>query len=174
MSESGFALLQHVSHADDWYQSSGESGLELAVNRVIGPAEILEAFGVADDDMGATHGFQHRCGNFSGERAFFFPEHILRAHADGAAADGFRHGGEADKGRAEDDLIACVLPDHGKKRRDKGAGLLRRLVHLPVGGDQFFSHAYLSASASTPGRFLPSRNSTEAPPPGERWLTSPA
>ena len=29
---------------------------------------------------------------------------------------------------------------------------------------------FLSVSASTPGSFLPSRNSSEAPPPVEMWV----
>src|SRR5215472_9241843 len=31
-------------------------------------------------------------------------------------------------------------------------------------------HSYLFVSASTPGSFLPSRNSSDAPPPVEMWV----
>src|SRR5215469_4566394 len=34
----------------------------------------------------------------------------------------------------------------------------------------FLRHCYLSDSASTPGNFLPSRNSSDAPPPVEMWV----
>src|SRR5207248_10389001 len=45
---------------------------------------------------------------------------------------------------------------------------IRRLIHLPVGSNQFFAgHQAASVSASTPGNFLPSKNSREAPPPVE-------
>ena len=48
-------------------------------------------------------------------------------------------------------------------------------VHLPVPGDQsrfLTDHAPFSVRAATPGRTFPSRNSSEAPPPVETWLTA--
>src|ERR1700682_445283 len=62
---------------------------------------------------------------------------------------------------------------------DVPARLFRRFVHLPIGDDEFFAHKrikpksqrfYLFVNASTPGSFLPSRNSSDAPPPVEMWV----
>src|SRR6185437_7216012 len=49
----------------------------------------------------------------------------------------------------------------------------RPVVHLPVGGEHRatqHSAQRLSSSAATPGSTLPSRNSSDAPPPVDTWL----
>ncbi len=58
-----------------------------------------------------------------------------------------------------------------EKRLQIAARLLWAEIHLPVGGEDGFLHASpLSSSAATPGSSLPSRNSSDAPPPVETWL----
>src|SRR6202050_3384976 len=46
-------------------------------------------------------------------------------------------------------------------------------LHLEIRGEERRSHFYfyfLSVRASTPGSFLPSKNSRDAPPPVEMWV----
>src|SRR5258708_21116009 len=43
-------------------------------------------------------------------------------------------------------------------------------MHFPVGGEDRSLHYVRSSRASTPGSALPSRNSSDAPPPVETWL----
>src|SRR5216684_7463121 len=58
-----------------------------------------------------------------------------------------------------------VVP--GAEQLQVGSSVIRPEVHLPVGGEQQPPHA--SSSAATPGSGLPSRNSSDAPPPVETW-----
>src|SRR5260370_8320639 len=58
-----------------------------------------------------------------------------------------------------------VVP--GAEQLQVGSSIIRPEVHLPVGGEQQPPHA--SSSAATPGCGLPSRNSSDAPPPVETW-----
>src|SRR5437016_4223983 len=62
-----------------------------------------------------------------------------------------------------------VAPVAGPERLQVGPGLDRPDMHLPVGGKEEPSHA--SSSAATPGSGLPSRNSSDAPPPVETWVS---
>src|SRR5260370_26289050 len=49
--QSAFALGQHLADADDRLEPSSQRSPQLAVNRLIGFAEILAAFGMADDHV---------------------------------------------------------------------------------------------------------------------------
>src|SRR2546422_10964486 len=53
----------------------------------------------------------------------------------------------------------------GAEQLQVGSSVIRPEVRLPVGGEQQPPHA--PSSAMTPGSGLPSRNSSEAPPPVE-------
>src|SRR3989454_7445598 len=57
----------------------------------------------------------------------------------------------------------------GAEQLQVGSSVIRPEVRLPVGGEQQPPHA--SSSAATPGSGLPSRNSSEAPPPVETWVS---
>src|SRR6266853_4947573 len=61
-----------------------------------------------------------------------------------------------------------VVP--GAEQLQVGSSIIRPEVHLPVGGEQQPPHA--SSSAITPGSGLPSRNSSDAPPPVETWVNA--
>src|SRR5205823_14392014 len=95
---------------------------------------------VTDDYMGAAQRPQHGRGNLAGVCTLFFPIHVLSAYMYVASMHGCNHGGQADKGRAQDDLIPPMIVHQRKKGGDKVFRLWWRLVHLPVGGDEFFSH----------------------------------
>src|SRR5262249_59212248 len=51
----------------------------------------------------------------------------------------------------------------------EGAGFGRRLVHLPVAGEDGLP-SHLSAKQATPGSGSRARNSSVAPPPVETWV----
>src|ERR1700709_2577679 len=57
-----------------------------------------------------------------------------------------------------------------RERRHECPRLRRPEIHLPIGREDRTLHQCLSSSAATPGRTLPSRNSSDAPPPVETWL----
>src|SRR5207253_8148377 len=63
-----------------------------------------------------------------------------------------------------------------RKMREEGAheraGIGRPVVHLPVRGEDRLEHQpALVSRAATPGSTLPSRNSSDAPPPVETCVT---
>ena len=47
---------------------------------------------------------------------------------------------EREVGGADDDFVAVVTGNERQKFAEEVAGLVRSFVHLPVGGDEFFSH----------------------------------
>ena len=48
-------------------------------------------------------------------------------------------------GGTEDDLGLLLVGDEGKEGIDEGGGFGGGLVHLPVGGDQWFAHVNQSS-----------------------------
>src|SRR2546422_730562 len=76
---------------------------------------------------------------------------------------------ERHRRREEPHGAVVVTPVAGPERLQVGPSLGRPEVHLPVGGKEQPPHA--SSSAATPGRGLPSRNSRDAPPPVETWVS---
>src|SRR2546422_182159 len=91
----------------------------------------------------------------------------LAPHAGQGAGPG--RGFERDRRREEPDGAVLMAPVAGPDRLQVGPGLGRPDMHLPVGGKEEPPHA--SSSAATPGSGLPSRNSSEAPPPVETWVS---
>ena len=58
--------------------------------------------------MRDVDGVQHGCRDFAGERAFFFPVHVLRADKHVGALGGSDGGVQVNIGRTHDDLVAVV------------------------------------------------------------------
>src|SRR5689334_22362993 len=98
--------------------------------------------------MSAANSPEHRRRHFSGVSAFLFPEHVLATDRDLAVLNCFYRGRQTYKWRAEYNLVPAVLPNERKERCDKLLCLFRRLVHLPVGCDQFLSHEVVSVRIS--------------------------
>src|SRR5437016_12840725 len=90
--------------------------------------------------MRAANGMQHGCGDFSCIGAFSFPEDILPANPKLASTNSFYHRGQTDIRRAEDNLIPRMVLYQWQEGRDEVARSIGRLIHLPVGGDELFSH----------------------------------
>src|SRR5262249_11141530 len=81
-----------------------------------------------------------------------------------------RHGLERHSGRKEDDRAIRVRRPSRSKCRNECPGLGGPEVHLPIRREDGTPHHALSSSAATPGNVLPSRNSSDAPPPADTWL----
>ena len=120
--EIGFAFFEDFSDANDGYESGFESGFQLKVDGVVGLAEILAAFGVSDDDVGDADGVEHAGANLPGKGAFLLPVDILRAN--GYARSLGRMDGSVDGqvGGADDDFVAAVTVDEGKKLAEEIRG----------------------------------------------------
>src|SRR5205085_10173455 len=81
-----------------------------------------------------------------------------------------QRGGLDRYGGRKEPHIAIVAPvAAGAKGLHVAAGVVRAEVHLPIGGEQQPPHA--SSRAATPGRGFPSRNSSDAPPPVDTWVS---
>src|SRR5690606_19384759 len=109
------------------------------------------------------------------ERALFLPVDVLDAQLDvGPGRDG--RGGRGERDRRREEQHGPVLL--WRPRRQEVPEVLHRgrrpQVHLPVAGNdrrrQSLGHAASrSSSIAMPGNVLPSRNSSDAPPPVETW-----
>jgi hypothetical protein len=135
-----FSFFKYFSDANDGREAGFERGFQFEIYDVIGFAEILAAFGMSNDYMGAADGEQHGRADFAGIRAFFFPVQVLRSDCDVRFFDGLDRSAEIDIGRADNDFIAIVICDQGKKIAKEVASLVGRFVHFPVGSDEFLSH----------------------------------
>src|SRR5258706_2116863 len=93
--------------------------------------------------------------------------HVLRTHAESRALRLLQYSGNGSVGRTQHNLVAGVPLDQRHEGIQEFLGLGGGFVHLPICSDDFSTRHYLLVSASTPGNFLPSRNSSEAPPPVE-------
>src|SRR3989454_9610320 len=106
----------------------------------------------------------------AGEGALRFPVDVLHAHQQVfALSHGVGRRFERHRRREEPHGTVLVAPVAGAERLEVGPGLGRPEMHLPVGGKEEPPHA--SSSAATPGSGLPSRNSSDAPPPVETWVS---
>src|SRR5262249_26590661 len=100
---------------------------------------------------------------------------VLRRDAHVRSREPVRDGAKGREDRRDDDLAVRDVVDVAGERASRYDRLGDRLVHLPVTGDDRFSHGqgsgigdpYLAVSAATPGNTWPERNSSEAPPPVE-------
>src|SRR5262249_32298720 len=104
------------------------------------------------------------------ERPFLLGVEVLSRHADAAAREDRRDGGDRGEGRGDHDLARRKRgadPRADLLRQDAGLG--RGLVHLPVAGHGRLP-CHLSARPATPGSGSPARNSSVAPPPVETWV----
>src|SRR5437867_583826 len=89
---------------------------------------------------------------------------------------------EGGERRRDHDLAPAHAPDALGERARQRHRLAARAVHLPVAGDErgavhrgtaACSAGAASSSATSPGSARPSRNSSDAPPPVETWVTAP-
>src|SRR5205085_4997526 len=163
-------LLERLADAEDRLQVRGERGGDLLARRFVRFTKDMTPFRVADERQSCSGLFGERAGDGTGEGAFGLPVDVLRSHQNVAVTgDGLRYRFDRQRGREEPDR-AFVRHFPGRK---ECAQVLARFagthVHLPVARKDEWSHA--SSSAATPGSSFPSRNSSDAPPPVDTWLS---
>src|SRR5256714_3520636 len=111
---------------------------------------------------------QQRRADLACESAAPFPVHVLRADVDvlsiAKRLHPFRDRG---KRRHNDNFDVSHIANLEQQRFDKARRLRLHHVHLPIGGDDFLTHYFLSVNAARPGNSFPSSSSREAPPPVE-------
>src|SRR5437899_4123070 len=176
------ALRQRLADAHDRDEARREAGVQAAVHALVALAEVLPALGVPDDDMRAAGLAQHGDRDLAGVGAFGLPVDVLARETDvgaGARRPDRLEGGE---GRCDHDLAPAHAAHALGERACQRDRLAARAVHLPVAGDErraahrgtsACSAGAASSSAASPGSRRPSRNSSDAPPPVETWVTAP-
>ena len=116
----------------------GEGGLELEVDGGVGLVEVLAALAVADKDVGDADSLEHEGRGFAGVGALVEPVHVLRGDMEVAAAASTTAGSEVGAGQRT--TSACWWRRQREEGFDEGDRFGGGLVHLPVGGDEFFAH----------------------------------
>src|SRR5690606_30707663 len=168
----GFPDLQLLAHAEDRAQLVLESCPHLAVDELVGLGVVLAALGVPDDDVGAAELGQHRAGDLTGVRPGVVRRDVLGAVLQQQLVPVHQRLHAADVGERGQhrhlDLVEVLLRQREGDLLHQGDRLQVVEVHLPVAGDQRLpGHQPSPSSTATPGSCLPSRNSSEAPPPVE-------
>src|SRR5690606_8354792 len=171
------ALVQGLADAGDDADPFRQGRLGLPADVLVGLVEVGPPLRMPDDDVVAAQVFQHHRRDLAGVRPLVRPEDVLGAQLDPGAFDHLGHRVERGKRGAEHHLHPLELIAHQDLQLlGQADGLRDRLVHLPVAGNDGFSHHYTSLagappsrsrSAATPGSSFPSRNSRLAPPPVE-------
>src|SRR2546422_8503643 len=144
-----------------------EGGAQLAVHGLVGLSEVLPAPAVAEDHAVAADLGRHGRRPLAGEGALFPRVAVLPEERHRRPWQRLLPGRERRIRRSHGHLrpglhLLPQLPHHLHRL---GAGL----VHLPVATNE--SPPRHSSSTLRPGRSRPSRNSREAPPPVETWVT---
>src|SRR5436190_8570855 len=155
------ALLLELADAGDHAQTGLERMPGTHCHRLVGLAEVLPPLRVADDRPLDAQLEEDLRRDLAGEGALVGPVHILSV--DRVAA--LHCGAERSEGRAKH----CLDGARRCEGRAELPRLSRALVHLPVAGDQHRPILWASVKsggiALIPGRSLPSRSSSAAPPP---------
>ena len=164
-------------------------------NHEVGFSVVLPALAVTYNNILRAHVLKHGCGNLARISAFIVKAQILRTHGDAAVLHSAAKTGDVRIGSAQNDLAGLCLGHKRTKLLNEALDLGGHHVHLPVSCNyclavflvhSFTSHAqkriefflyiafykrsvrnYLSWRQATPGSSLPSRNSSDAPPPVE-------
>src|SRR6185437_10159106 len=175
------ALGQHLANANDRLQLMLERRQQFLVHRLVSLAKVLPPLRVAQNHMRHANRLQHHGRSLARKRALVDKVHILRARRNVRSRNRGNHHGERCVRRAKHNFVPVMVRNQRQKRMHKLLRLRRSLKHLPICCYDFLPHSilffYLSVSASTPGSFFPSRNSSEAPPPVEMcviWSATPA
>src|SRR5712664_960231 len=164
------ALRQCLTDAQEGLQIGGQRCGELFARLLVGFPKHVPTLGMADQCHASAglRGEGSRDG--AGKRALRFPVDVLRTDQDiPVPGDILRDRLERNSGweKPHRPLVGNLA------RRKERAQVLPRLggphIHLPVRGENQASHA--SSSAATPGNSFPSKNSSDAPPPVETWVS---
>src|SRR5579884_440107 len=169
------ADLQPIADAHDRAHAAAERRLGLGRDQFVGLAVVLAPLRVPDHDVRAAELGQHGRGDLSGVRARGVLRDVLRAVLDlqlVAVDQGLHRAQVGERGEHRDLDRGVVLVGQGEgELLDVRDGLEVVEVHLPVARHQRgarVGHAQPSRTV-IPGNALPSRYSSDAPPPVEMW-----
>src|SRR2546425_13119282 len=164
------ALGKGLADAQHGSETGREGSRGFSAGAFVRLPEQLAPLGMAHQrGPGARLGGEGRR-NRAREGPLRFPVDVLRARQEVfALPHGLGRRFERNRRGEEPYGAVLVAPGAGPERLQVGPGLDRPDMHLPVGGKEEPSHA--SSRAATPGSGLPSRNSSDAPPPVETWVS---
>ena len=150
--------------------------VHLAVDGRVVLAVDLAALRVPDEDVAAAELGEHGARHVAGVGTGVVRRQVLRAvhHLQPVAVDERLHAADVGERRQHRHLdpVVVLLRQREGELLHQGDGLEVVEVHLPVAGDQRRAgHQRVSTFSRTamPGSSLPSRYSSDAPPPVEMW-----
>src|SRR5579859_2902135 len=167
-----FLLLQGLADAHNGHQRIFDGRLHFAVDQRVVFVKIPAALGVAEDYVG-RQAFEHDRRDLAGEGALWLGVHVLRTDGDIDPAQTVRDGRQRHERRTHNALDCRIELESRQQLVNQRQTLGDGRVHLPIAGNDRLAdgHAQSLFKAATPGRTLPSMNSSEAPPPVETWLS---
>jgi len=95
---------------------------------------------MTENDVGAAGIFEHDGRDFAREGALVLAVHVLRGQRHGRTFQSVAHRGERGKRRRHDDFAVCRAGKSFLNRAGQRDGFTDGVVHLPVAGDDPFSH----------------------------------
>src|SRR6478752_5756705 len=176
----GLAYVETLPDAHDRGHPGVERLVGLRVDQLVGLVVVHPALAVPDDDVGAAQLGQHGRGDLAGVGAVVVDGDVLGAVADRqpVAVDQRLHRAQVGERRHHDDLdlaeVVALVRQRPGELLDRHHRFLVVEVHLPVARHQrravrLLGHGQPLSSTAMPGSSLPSRNSSDAPPPVEMW-----
>src|SRR5882762_2066209 len=164
------ALLQCLPNAQHGLQVGRQRGVHLLAGLLVRFAEHMTPFRVADQREPGAGLFGQRRRGCSGEGALRFPVNVLRAGLD-VPMTGYSLCDRLDRNSRREKPHRSLVRDLTRRKECPQvlAGFDGPDVHLPIAREDQRSHA--SSNAATPGNSFPSRNSSDAPPPVETWVS---
>jgi len=104
-----FALRQDFTDADDGYDAVFEGGLELLGDNLVSFAEVLPAFGVSDQSVGAADGLQLGDRGFAGIGALLGEVDVLSANGNAGSGKGRGDGRNQERRRKQGNFVKRFL-----------------------------------------------------------------
>ena len=139
-SRAPLAFLQTLAYADDRREPGLERSLRLLQNSLIGFMKVLAAFAMSDNDPAAPDRSQHGRGNLPGIGSLAEPKQVLPADFNRSPARRFDRCRQIYIRRADHNLRVGRIRNQRGEGFEKGRSLTRRLVHLPIAGQNAFAH----------------------------------
>src|SRR5467141_403942 len=165
-----FALRERFTDTQHRVKVGRERGFDLLAGLVVGLAEYVSALRMADQRHARAGLSGKRTGDRAGERPLRLPVDVLSTDDDVPMA-GDPLSDRLDRHRRRKEPHRPLMGDlaSGKEGADVLAGFDGAHIHFPIAREDQGPHA--SSSAATPGSSLPSKNSSDAPPPVETWVS---
>src|SRR5690606_23096056 len=166
------AHLEVLPDAQDRHDPVPDRRVHLLVDERVVLAVVLAPLRVPDHHVAAAELGEHRPGDVPGVGAGVVRRQVLRPvhELQLVAVDQRLHRADVGERRQDGhlDLVVVLLRQREGDLLHQRDGLEVVAVHLPVAGDERLPDGHqLLSSTAMPGKVLPSRYSSEAPPPVE-------